>query len=182
MFPTFQRFHVFDHVALFLCGVLTGITTGTLINAINGWISSPYFDIVYDEGDGVPFWNIIKRGMSEGFNIGIDASAAFTLAVFYVSTGACRFSFSVRYFLKIAIVTWLFWLIGGFNGSFVCWFFPDLFQIVRDLQGTWVNIYRFSWIGGSIHGVYFGSLFALFCGCARFKRDWNRLLSSTKEL
>ncbi|RYG63027.1 hypothetical protein EON80_22005 [bacterium] len=184
-----KRLHLWDYAALWICGVLAGVLSGAVMNAIAGVISPEYFGFLFymwGQSTTLSAWQIwlmgVGHGMLEGLVFGLVLATIFTLNVFVVSRARCRFKFAAPYLPKMVGVAAACWFVGGFNGVFVGLvaphFMSDIFSIFRPSA---FDRLRFLAVGGSIYGVYAGCLLSLIMGSLWFRKDWRTQVKSEEE-
>jgi hypothetical protein len=180
MFPTFKRLHIVDHFYLFVSGVILAIICGGVMNAIDGMVSTPYFQWIFYYPGGSPnwspmelYWHTVGEGLREGMWFGVIMSAFFMFFVACSSKGSSGFLFCFRYLLKIASVASLCWVIGGIVGIVTGLLLPNFLSFLFKLGASQIDRYRLLWVMFSIWGVYLGNIVALILGCLWFLRDWK---------
>lgn len=185
MFPTFKRLHLLDYTALFVCGVLAGGSCGGLLNVVNGWVSPPYFELIFYYPGGAPswtpaelYWHSVLQGVVEGTVSGAVISALFAAYVFVISTASCPFAVSIRFLRGMFLTVMAFGGIGGLNGALIGAVLPSSWLPFIPPGALRWEASRWLWVGGAIWGAYLGALVSLIRGCNLFRRDWLKIKRS----
>jgi hypothetical protein len=177
--PHFEKF-----AALWALAVFAGVMSGAVLNALNGWISPPYFAWFFYYPGGAPSWtplelflNIVRHGAMEGLCFGVFMATLFSGYVLLASRATCPLSFSVRYIPKMVALIAGFWAIGGLNGIIIYNLLvhhkTDFTTFITMVGNSPTDNLRYVWVAGAIWGVYIGSMMTLVWGCARFNLDWR---------
>ena len=162
------------------------------MNAINGIIAKncnlaffenmgPYnfFDIItIDFSTELGKWmSAICHGAEAGFWFGLFFSMVFTLVVGIISRLKCEYKIGFRALLKTTSLLWILWILCGFYGVIIYYFFPSIMLQLNNTVYTYVvssYIAGYVWIWGSIRGLYTFSILALIAGCIWVSADWRK--------
>lgn len=155
--------------------ILIGAALGGTMNAINGAISPTYFRNIMRWDDIENIWNAsVAQGIFEGLIYGVLFAIIFTSVVGIVSKVECKFTFALRYLLRIMIAVYCCWIIGGLLAMGLATLSPDFYRssFLR-VPETFGPMLRYAWVGGSIWGALFGGLLSIVIGSLLFANGWK---------
>jgi hypothetical protein len=155
--------------------VLAGILVGASTNAINGAVSSIYFEIVMGWRSNV--WRAsIGEGILEGTVAGALLSVIFTTTLAIITRGSCTYKMGARWLIHSVLWVYSLWAIGGLSGMTLAALRPQFFFSIFGVPADLGPMLRFAWVGGSIWGVYIGGPLAVIVGLVLFRISWRRTL------
>jgi hypothetical protein len=170
-----RHYCLIDVLLLWPTGILAGIVSGALMNALNGWISTFYFYAVLHIASWPEVWyGAIEQGSKEGFWFGVFFSTIFTIVVAVISRMQCPYSLGLRALLRSVSLILAVAAAGGITGVlFSLLRMPLGLPLTLGLEYLIVEALRFYWVLGCILGIYFGGMIAVIAGCIWFSADWR---------
>lgn len=161
--------------------LLSGGLIGAVTNMINGTVSPFYFQAIMN-WDFPGIWAAsVAQGIFEGLLYGGIFSIIFTISFGLVTKGLATYSFALKQLVKIIIVVFSCWVIGGFFAMFLATLSPDFYKSHFPLTPTDnIEMIKFAWVGGSIWGAMIGELIGAILGIVFIRNSWNKYLTVKK--
>jgi hypothetical protein len=189
-----RHWRLIDVLLLWPTGILCGVASGALMNAVNGWISLKSFRTYFVPNllflpDNLTRWEtVVQHGVWEGFCFGVGFSFVFTIYVALVSRLSCPYKIGALALIRTVGFLWIVSLLSGFNAILLSQFAPQITDRLGGLSVAEAMAYGFTrsetfkenWVWGSINGIYVFGLFAVITGCIWFSADWRKYKSQHK--
>lgn len=152
---------------------------GAVTNAINGIVSPTYFNTVIGPwyGDAMSLGDVVMHGLLESTVFGVAFAFVFTLVYGLSTRTRCPMSIVYRALASAGFVVVACWTAGGSLGFTWARADPKGFEALFPLVSPSLpseGIAGWGFVGGSIWGVYFGSVAGLITGCVTLASLWNR--------
>ena len=162
-----------------LTSVLTGGFIGATTNMINGAVSPYYFKIIMG-WDFADIWTAsVAQGIWEGLTYGVIFAIIFTTGFGLVTKGQSTFAFAFKQLIKVIIIVYSCWTIGGLIAMFLANLSPDFYISHFPLTPkSKPEMTKFAWVGGSIWGGMIGGLLSAILGIVITKNSWTRQLTT----
>jgi prolipoprotein diacylglyceryltransferase len=159
--------------------ILTGAFVGATTNMINGAVSPYYFKAVM-YWDFQDIWTAsVAQGILEGLLYGVIFAIIFTTGFGVVTKGQAPYSFAFRQLLKIIVIVFTCWTIGGLLAMFLVTLSPEFYKAhFPYTPSDKTEMLKFAWVGGSIWGVTLGGLLTAILGVVVTKNSWTKELTS----
>lgn len=177
--PTFARWRrarFWPLLWLIPIGILAGIVSGALMNAINGWVSPNYFSMFSYTNNPYSlegWYRIVRHGMREGAVFGVIFSVIYTFVVLVGSRGNCPFRLALRGMLRSIFLLGLTSVLFGLNALLLTWIAPSLIQSRLGILPNNIADLKFLYVDASIWEIYFGGIITVIVGCIWFSFDWR---------
>ena len=155
--------------------VLTGGLFGAFTNMINGAVSPYYFQSVMG-WDFPEIWTAcVAQVILEGLLYGFFCSLIFTTGFGVITKGKATFKFAINQIMKIMVIVFSCWAIGGILAVFLSNLSPQFY--IKHFPYAPLDRFdrtMFAWVGGSIWGGILGGLLSSILGVVVVKNSWNK--------
>ena len=154
--------------------VFTGGFIGAITNMINGAVSPNYFRIEM-RWDFQDIWTAsVAQGILEGLLYGVIFSIIFTTGFGIVTKGQANYKFALKQLLKIIMIVFGCWIIGGILAVFLASLSPEFYKShYYNVPNDKIEILKYAWVGGSIWGGMIGGLLSAILGVVVIKNNWK---------
>ena len=158
--------------------ILIGAVIGATTNMINGYVSPVYFRNVMD-WDFENIWKAsIAQGIFEGLIYGIVFSIIFSSGVAIVTKGKASYSYLFPHLIKIMLLVYFCWIIGGITAMGLAALSPDFYKkALTNVPEDFKEMIAYAWVGGSILGSMFGGLLGITLGIIGIRTSWRKQIS-----
>jgi hypothetical protein len=153
---------------------VAGALLGGILNTINGRVSADYFAIVMSWDWETAPTRAIFQGALEGFAAGLLLGFFFAMVIAASTRWRCPLPLALRTFALVPAIAIIGWIVGGIIGVTLSLLWPRLWGFFFIGVPPRVDLPRFAWVGGSIWGVYGGSLVGLIVACVTLHVRWRR--------
>ena len=163
-------------VAVAAMAILAGGIVGGSTNAFNGAVSPQYFRTILHWHHVEDVYRAsIAQGIFEGLLNGDAFAIVFTLVVGIVSKCLCPFALAFRFLMGIVGGIFVCWMLGGLIAMGLALLSPEFYrQTFIGVPQETGPMLGYAWVGGSIWGAMFGSVFATIAGSILFAIRWRR--------
>lgn len=163
-------------VVLMIIAVLCGAAIGAGTNALNGTISSEYFQMALRWGEKPGLYRgVIAQGIFEGVLFGLFFGLIVTMVIAIVSRIRCPLAFALEHLSWILFAVCLCWALGGLISVGLATLSGEWYrQAFREVPPESGAMLRYAWVGGSIWGEIWGGLVCVIVGSAVFPARWRR--------
>ncbi len=154
--------------------IFSGALIGGTTNAINGFVSPTYFEVILG-WDFPSIWEAsIVQGIFEGLINGFLFSVVFGTSFALVTKGRAPYSFGLKYLLRVIGIVYCCWALGGLLAMGLATFSPDFYRATfKGVPNQFKDMMGYAWVGGSIWGAMLGGVLGLLIGVLNLRSAWK---------
>jgi prolipoprotein diacylglyceryltransferase len=121
----------------------------------------------------------IAQGILEGLLYGVIFSVIFTTGFGLVTKGQATYGFAFSQLIKLIVIIFLCWAIGGLLALFLATLSPNFYKAHFPYTPTdKKEMLKFAWVGGSIWGGMIGGFLSALLGVVVTKNSWSKKIST----
>jgi hypothetical protein len=170
----------FSLIGIWITGILGAAVLGALTNFANSQVSALYFrNIMHWRDVSNISQAIVAQGFFEGILSGLLVSTIFATIVGIISSARCPYKYGVRYVGGLILMAFVCWIIGGLLAVSLASLSPEFYRHTFIAVPEALNDrLRYAWVGGSIWGIQFGGIAAMFIFIGLFRAAWTGHIES----